>query len=83
MVGLSGLEPPTSRLSGERSNQLSYRPLVTCAQRLELGCCATIAVQRTLCNEPGHRLNTACSCPGSPDATAPVQHDFMHTREQR
>ena len=28
MVGPSGLEPPTSRLSGVRSNQLSYGPTV-------------------------------------------------------
>ena len=27
LVGLSGLEPPTSRLSGVRSNHLSYKPL--------------------------------------------------------
>ena len=27
MVGTSGLEPPTSRLSGVRSNRLSYAPL--------------------------------------------------------
>ena len=27
MVGSSGLEPPTSRLSGVRSNRLSYEPL--------------------------------------------------------
>ena len=26
IVGLSGLEPPTSRLSGVRSNRLSYKP---------------------------------------------------------
>ena len=27
LVGLSGLEPPTSRLSGVCSNQLSYKPV--------------------------------------------------------
>ena len=26
LVGLGGLEPPTSRLSSARSNQLSYKP---------------------------------------------------------
>ena len=28
LVGSSGLEPPTSRLSGARSNHLSYEPIV-------------------------------------------------------
>ena len=30
MVGLGGLEPPTSRLSGVRSNHLSYKPIFYC-----------------------------------------------------
>ena len=28
LVGSSGLEPPTSRLSGARSNHLSYEPML-------------------------------------------------------
>ena len=33
MVGSSGFEPPTSRLSGARSNQLSYEPVcLSCAR---------------------------------------------------
>ena len=31
-MGLSGLEPPTSRLSGGRSNRLSYKPIFRLAQ---------------------------------------------------
>ena len=34
LVGLSGLEPPTSRLSGVCSNQLSYKPKLTKRGRL-------------------------------------------------
>ena len=36
-MGLSGLEPPTSRLSGVRSNRLSYKPMFPDAQRLLCG----------------------------------------------
>jgi hypothetical protein len=35
MVGLNGLEPSTSRLSGVRSNQLSYRPTLAGAVGIE------------------------------------------------
>ena len=36
VVGSSGLEPPTSRLSGARSNHLSYEPILVEIRRLEL-----------------------------------------------
>ena len=32
MVGMSGLEPPTSSLSEMRSNRLSYTPMFDCMQ---------------------------------------------------
>ena len=34
LVGTSGLEPPTSRLSGVRSNHLSYAPISIKTYRL-------------------------------------------------
>ena len=37
MVGLSGLEPLTSRLSGVRSNRLSYRPLHNISRTCSVG----------------------------------------------
>ena len=39
-MGSSGLEPPTSRLSGVRSNQLSYKPI------LKFGCSLPIVSER-------------------------------------
>ena len=39
VVGSSGLEPPTSRLSGARSNRLSYEPI---------GCSASLASESIL-----------------------------------
>ena len=38
LVGLDGLEPSTSRLSGARSNHLSYRPFSTHLASVRLHC---------------------------------------------
>ena len=54
LVGLSGLEPPTSRLSGVRSNRLSYRPIsvVKCFSSLKsFSLYSCLNVQCTLKNE--------------------------------
>ena len=58
-MGLSGLEPPTSRLSGVRSNRLSYKPFLiwqppTLPHRLQ---CSTIG-------RPGlnHRVRDGYGC---------------------
>ena len=58
-MGLSGLEPPTSRLSGVRSNRLSYKPILiwrppTLPHRLQ---CSTIG-------RPGlnHRVRDGYGC---------------------
>ena len=37
LVGLGGLEPPASRLSGVRSDHLSYRPKSVTSSHLKLG----------------------------------------------
>ena len=40
LVGSSGLEPPTSRLSGVRSNHLSYEPMF--ARTFGVGLCPAL-----------------------------------------
>ena len=49
LVGLSGLEPPTSRLSGVRSNLLSYKPIFSVAStftRTYLSVCTLVEMRR-------------------------------------
>ena len=54
MVGLGGLEPPTSRLSGVRSNQLSYRPNLLQREWSLLGATLVEALPRRLLERLGY-----------------------------
>ena len=47
VVGSSGLEPPTSRLSGARSNHLSYEPVSLSAASVFFGFLFSLSVLRT------------------------------------
>ena len=69
MVGRGGLEPPTSRLSGVRSNHLSYRPKLICNanRRGPAGVCkanAKRAIQRRLPVIAGNHP-PRCAAPGA------------------
>ena len=44
LVGSSGLEPPTSRLSGARSNHLSYEPIQFPVYLVPLTLCASLII---------------------------------------
>src|SRR4051794_6283143 len=57
-VGLVGLEPTTSPLSGVRSNQLSYRPEVA---SLEITVRVSAASKRGRYRESGRRHPRCCS----------------------
>ena len=52
MVGPGGLEPPTSRLSGVRSNQLSYGPMLAESAKPE----NTVTLSLRIENDPS-KLN--------------------------
>ena len=68
LVGLGRFERPTSRLSGVRSNQLSYRPMselgeqrseIRTAPRVLVAPCLLTADLRSLSSEPGRDAWTA------------------------
>ena len=58
MVGLGGLEPPTSRLSGVRSNHLSYEPL--CDSLSQVSSESDISVFEPLVEMNRIELSTPC-----------------------
>ena len=87
MVGLGGLEPPTSRLSGVRSNHLSYRPGLRHLfwKGNEDGGQPALSAEPDRQKRPAGRLCcliTACRYPvrhhpGGDDPTAPFDKPFL------
>ena len=59
LVGLGRFELPTSPLSGVRSNQLSYRPLLVFPAHRRVGCSSAyrLALTKKSCAMAGHRCH--------------------------
>ena len=55
MVGLGGLEPPTSRLSSARSNQLSYKPELSAKSHAAKASSMDTLQNRRFCQERTRR----------------------------
>src|SRR6478752_5409058 len=83
MVGLGGLDPPTSSLSGKRSNRLSYRPVVTVARRSDQQDPMTGREgKRYPMRLPPHKtVGGATGVPGRPEARPPRQPSVVCQRE--
>ena len=96
MVGLGGLEPPTSRLSGGRSNRLSYRPgeLAAPVARVcplrsteDLGSCRPTSSSYLHTNERGRehsglqKLNSAWFADERCSVSTPIERVTGKTRD--
>ena len=86
LVGLGRFELPTSPLSGVRSNQLSYRPILTCLclPWTALFCsfsrsCAISTLPPSLTKRLA-RTTTSCAKPSSKAAAA---HDYFRINRKR
>ena len=84
-MGLGGLEPPTSRLSGVRSNQLSYRPTPRCdaaeIEPVEMAAAptATPRLGAWLASEPG-RTRAGRTTPGRESGQASMPPEIQKER---
>ena len=62
LMGTSGLEPPTSRLSGVRSNHLSYAPIQNCKAILNIEFCFEVKDLNFASETAKHRLSILLLC---------------------
>ncbi len=79
MVGRGGLEPPTSRLSGVRSNHLSYRPAPGAGTTAAPASAAAHQTQRPTAWTPARRRNRRTrrdTIPPHPAAPPRKGHDL-------